>query len=183
MGILRHTATRRNDGFTIVELIVIIVVMGILTVLAVVNLGSTQTQARDKTRVSNMNTLAANIERYYTNGDFTLDVHGSYPTTSMIGSETTYLPDLARKILFDPSSGADVNDPGATTSLVAATNADQTIAGILPLPDTDTRIYVYQPLTTTNALCTSTATTCIKFNLFYYQEVTNTVGKITSRHQ
>jgi len=58
--------TRR--GFTIVELIITITIMGILLTLAVVNVGSTQLKARDDKRVASVQAIGSYLDGFYSNG-------------------------------------------------------------------------------------------------------------------
>jgi len=175
-------------GFTIVELIITITIMGILLTLAVVNLTSTQVNARDSERRGDAEAITLNLESYYNNdsqdssGNF-LNSGGTYPGSSYISTATTFsrvLPDIDPKSTHAP--GVDLSDP---MSLVAATNTVQTVTGIQPLPSKSNDVYVYQPLTATGTLCTdpSISGDCRKFNIFYYQEGSNTVEKIMSKNQ
>ena len=58
--------TRR--GFTIVELIITITIMGILLTLAVVSVGSTQLKARDDKRTSSVQAIGNYLDDFYANG-------------------------------------------------------------------------------------------------------------------
>lgn len=57
-----------HRGFTIVELIITITIMGILLTLAVVGLSSTQLSARDNERTTDVEALALQLEAYYQAG-------------------------------------------------------------------------------------------------------------------
>ena len=57
--------TRR--GFTIVELVITITIMGILLTVAIVNLNATQANGRDAERRGDGESHAINIECYNTN--------------------------------------------------------------------------------------------------------------------
>lgn len=148
-------------GFTIVELVIVITIMGILLVLGVVNLRSTQANARDDERKTDIESLALQLESFYTSGNDDSTTFGRYPSTGIIGMETTILRDIDPKTLRTPGASA--------VSLVAATNATQTPTGVTPSATTST--YIYQPLQSNGALCTSGAQECRKFNLFYRLEV------------
>jgi len=163
----------KRQGFTIIELVVIIAVMGILLVLGVVNLSGSQASSRDAERKTDIETIATHLETYYTSGnDDSVNV-GRYPSTGLPTQETLVLRDI------DPQS---YMAPGmTTTSLIAATNNIQTTAGVLPQPTINQ--YVYQPLQQDGTLCTTGAQQCQKFNLFYRLETDNTVYMLTSRNQ
>lgn len=55
-------------GFTIVELIITITIMGILLTLAVVNVAATQVKARDDERKSDVQTISTYLNTFYTSG-------------------------------------------------------------------------------------------------------------------
>jgi prepilin-type N-terminal cleavage/methylation domain-containing protein len=164
-------------GFTIVELLIVIALMGILLTLSVVNLRSTQISSRDTERKTDIDTISSQLEIYYKVGTDNSTVLGRYPSTSLVGS-TNIQASLRDADLrsFTP--------PGATsadTGFVAATNNTQTTAGVLPQPTTST--YVYQPLQQDETLCNSGAQLCTKFNLFYKLESDSLVYMKTSKNQ
>lgn len=73
----------RNSGFTIVELLIVIVVIGVLAAIVIVAYNGIQTGARDTKRISTLNQLQKAIELYYaSNGQYPAIAHG-------LGSETT----------------------------------------------------------------------------------------------
>jgi len=171
-------------GFTVVELLITITIMGILLTLAVVNLNSTQANARDAERKGDAEALAMNLEDYYRNEDPALFFKGGgyYLGAALIADDTSvkaHLPDIDLKNTRAP--GKSESDP---TSFVAATNNVTTTTGVQPQPSASNDIYVYQPLTKDGALCDlPTNGDCRRFNLYYYQETTNTVEMITSKNQ
>lgn len=160
-------------GFTIVELTIVIAIMGILLVLAVVNLRGTQANARDDERKSDVEAIALNLEAFYTSGNDTSTTVGRYPSTGIIGIEQTTLRDIDLKSLATPGNTA--------SSLVATTNDTQTTAGVLPQPTINT--YVYQPMQSNGVRCTSGAQECRKFNLYYKMETTGAVMMVASKNQ
>lgn len=104
-------------------------------------------------------------------------VAGGYPSISMLASTDMLdatLVDSDPKVLLPPG----VSDP--LVGFVAATNATQSTAGVLPQPTTSQ--YVYQPIDSAGNLCTNTID-CRKFNIYYRLERDNTVQMITSRSQ
>lgn len=181
-------------AFTIVELVIVIVVMGILLTLGVVGLAGTQVQARDSQRQGNMEALATNLEKYYSGGvsgssaklsryPATVTLVGSGANNSSASEEIALLPDLGSldssgrlEVLIDPNDSS-----GNGSSLRAATNTSQTTP--TPTPSSSNYIYVYQPFQANGSLCTSSSQECVRFNLYYYKESTGTIEKITSRHQ
>lgn len=171
--------TRR--GFTVVELIITITIMGILLTLAVVSLNATQVGARDEERKADVQAIALSLETFYKNGTEGSSNFNRYPTTNLVSSGTVMqstLRDANPKIFMAPG----IDDP--TQTFIAATNADETTTGVLPQPITIDQ-YIYQPLLPNDTLCTGTAGTedCRRFNIFYRLEGDNTVYKLTSKNQ
>lgn len=165
-----------SRGFTIVEISITITIMGILMVLAIVNLNNTQVQARDNERRSDVEAIAIALETYYRVGDDSSTTLNRYPTTALVTSETT-IRDHLRDV--DIASFIAPNQDVPTDTFIAAANNNQTAAGVSPQPTVNQ--YVYQPIDSSGDLCTSGE--CRKFNLFYQSEEDGTVTKVTSRNQ
>lgn len=162
-------------GFTIVELLIVIAIMGILLVLGVVNLRGSQANARDSERKIDVETIGLHLESYYLNSPT-----GRYPSTGLQSEQWLLpsLPDADIKSFTAPG----VQDP--YSSFTAATNTDQTTAGVLPQPTFDQ--YVYQPLESNGSnfvLCTTGSQQCCKYNIFYHLETDDTVYVYRSKNQ
>lgn len=165
-------------GFTVVEIIVTITIMGILLTLGVVSLNTTQVNGRDTERKGDIEALQAHLETFYTSGNDTGAELGRYPSTVLTSSESmvrTVLRDIDMKSVMAP------NSTSVTDTLKAATNTNQTPTGVTPQPTISQ--YVYQPLQANGTLCTSTLQECRKYNIFYRLEADNTVYRVTSKHQ
>lgn len=172
----------KRNGFTIVELIVVIAIMGILLVLGVVNLTGSQISARDSERKTDIEVIATHLETYYTSGSDLTTTIGTYPSTALMANisvQESSLRDIDPKNLIAPGAPSS-----AVSSLVVATNNTQTIAGVAPQPQSSSsqNQYVYQPLKQDGSLCTS-GTTCQEFNLYYMTEADSIVHMVTSRNQ
>lgn len=179
----------KRCGFTVVEVVIVITIMGILLTLGVVMLSSTQANARDDERRSDAESFATLLESYYRNASLpSTSSPGTffgrtYPALDSVASLTalqTALPDLDPKIVRTP------NNPGNTSfNVVAATNSLGAPLHVMPKPSASNDVFVYQPLRPGGYLCTTVteAVRCENFNLFYYQETTGTVEMITSKNQ
>ncbi len=64
---------KKNQGFTIVELLIVIVVIGILAALVIVQFTNVQARARDAERKSDIRALQSKVAEYYA-------LNGYYPT-------------------------------------------------------------------------------------------------------
>ncbi len=66
-------ARNKNTGFTIVELLIVVVIIGILAAIVIVAYGNVTSRAKDSERASELSSLQKALEIYY------LD-NGGYPT-------------------------------------------------------------------------------------------------------
>ena len=58
---------KRRQGFTLIELLIVIVIIGILAAIAIPKFGKTREKAYFKAMVSDLRTLSAQQELYYSN--------------------------------------------------------------------------------------------------------------------
>lgn len=148
---------KTSNGFTLVELIIVIAVIGILATLAVVGLTGVQEDGRDKQRSSAVVTLSEALEKYY-------DTHGEYPGCStMIGSPAAVKAALGvdLKVLKAPSNSAA--NSIVCSDLTSSAGDD-----------------VYAYIGDTSATCTS-GTACTQYTLKYIEESTDEIKSLTSR--
>lgn len=108
----RHAA----DGFTLLELIVVIAVLGILAAIAVSNLKNSPTRAKEAVLKTNLRTLREVIDQFYAD-------QGAYPATLDDLVTEGYLRDVP----IDPITGE--SDWQVVYEDEAATGADDLDAG------------------------------------------------------
>jgi len=165
-------------GFSIIELLIVITIMGILLTLAVVNMHGAQVNARDTERKGDIESIALNLEAFYKTGIDSTTVFGRYPSTGLAGGSATSITSALRDA--DLKSFTPPGASSYTTGFLAATNNVQSTSGVLPQPTLNT--YIYQPLRQDGTLCND-YTYCQKFNLYYMLEADNTVYMVTSKNQ
>ncbi|MEO6513633.1 MAG: type II secretion system protein [Candidatus Saccharimonadales bacterium] len=122
---------KRQSGFTIVELLIVIVVIGILATLVIVTFSGIQQKARDTKRKTDINAIDSHVEAFYANG-------GNYPTLAAVNDATwrsTNMKGLDPAALQDPK--------GAAQTLVSAPAANG---------------YAYEPTGCSGAATTDTCT-------------------------
>jgi prepilin-type N-terminal cleavage/methylation domain-containing protein len=102
---------KQQKGFTIVELLIVIVVIGILATLVIVTFSGIQQKARNTKRQTDINAIDSTVEAYYASNGF-------YPTLANLNDATFRTANLKG---FDPAA---LQDPkGSTQTLAAATTA------------------------------------------------------------
>src|SRR5688572_14244107 len=100
-----------NNGFTIVELLIVIVVIGILAALVVTTFTGIQQRARNTERETDIKAIHSQLEAYYAQ-------NGSYPALSDVNDATwrgTNMKGLDSEALKDPK--------GTTQTLAATVSA------------------------------------------------------------
>jgi prepilin-type N-terminal cleavage/methylation domain-containing protein len=95
-----------SKGFTLVELLVVIGIIGTLATLVLVQLGSTRAKGRDVKRIADINQLRSGLESYF-------DDNGRYPATTDLSS--ILVPSYLTTIPLDPLA------PGCTTTAYTGT--------------------------------------------------------------
>jgi prepilin-type N-terminal cleavage/methylation domain-containing protein len=101
---------KRNQGFTIVELLIVIVVIGILALLVITTYSGIQAKARNAKRQSDLSSLQTQLEAFFSQ-------NGYYPNITDMNSSTwlsTNMKSLDTNALIDPSN------PTQSKTLVAA---------------------------------------------------------------
>ena len=71
---VKNKKNNKRKGFTLIEIMVVVVILGLLSTLVVPRIGPLIDDARRKTAASNIQGLVTNLEMYYADNGF-------YPTT------------------------------------------------------------------------------------------------------
>lgn len=130
----------KQQGFTIVELLIVIVVIGILAALVITTFTGIQKKARDTERTTDIKALHGQVEAFYAD-------KGYYPTRTDLNTaswRTTNMKGLDDDALRDPKFGTGTPVTNATLSATQ---------------------YRYDVLTSTDASCEADQTTCAKYTL------------------
>lgn len=126
---------RKQSGFTIVELLIVIVVIGILAALVVTTFSGVQKKARDSERQTDINAIHGQVEAYYAQ-------NGKYPTLANL-NDPAFVSGTLKGL--DPAA---LKDPKGSASTLSATAGANTYA------------YVVLP-----ANCDNTTTDCATYTL------------------
>jgi prepilin-type N-terminal cleavage/methylation domain-containing protein len=112
---------KKQKGFTIVELLIVIVVIGILATLVIVTFTGVQQKARDSQRKTDINAVESHVQTYYAEND------GKYPTLANLQSAawvSANLKGLDPEALKDPKGGSIAGTTTASAYGYAVTPAN-----------------------------------------------------------
>jgi prepilin-type N-terminal cleavage/methylation domain-containing protein len=144
---------KNNRGFTIVELLIVIVVIGILAALVIVTYNGIQQKARDTERKTDIKALQGHFEAYWAD-------NAKYPTLAQ-ANDTTFRTNNFKGL--DLASFADPKNPTSQTLCGTATAS----------------CYGYA---VTPAGCDNTATDCANYTLTSNLESSTTPFSVQSNN-
>ena len=138
---------KQNKGFTIVELLIVIVVIGILAGLVITTYNGIQQKARNTERTTDLKTFQSQLEAYYAN-------KGYYPgNDSLGGTSATNVSFIASDLKgMDKETLRDPKGTSADYSL----NTGTTLGG---------NKYTYAPTKDDGSACTTAGGDCTKYTL------------------
>jgi len=128
----------KQEGFTIVELLIVIVVIGILAALVITTFSGIQQKARDTERQTDINAIHGQVEAYYAQ-------EGAYPALAQVNDSAWRTANMKG---LDP--GALQDPKGTAPTLVAAPAANS---------------YAYAVTATGGGICTTAAKDCAVYTL------------------
>jgi prepilin-type N-terminal cleavage/methylation domain-containing protein len=154
---------KSTSGFTIVELLVVITIIGILTTIMILSFSRYQMNTRDTERASKATILAEALEKYY-------DKSGEYPGCLAVNGADTGT--ISKNVLL----GVEPRTYLTPTSVVGNTNSVECMDITNTTSDPDVFAYVGDG----SAACTS-GPSCLAWTLKYKEETTGTIKRIQSR--
>jgi prepilin-type N-terminal cleavage/methylation domain-containing protein len=116
---------QRQSGFTIVELLIVIVIIGILATLVIVTFSGVQQRARDSERKTDINAIAGQLEAVYAKT-------GTYPTLAQLNDNADGGWQDVNEFRLDDKAFADPSNPSATDLGTAATSGTTATYGYVP---------------------------------------------------
>jgi len=120
---------KKQGGFTLLELLIVIVIIGILALLIIPNITSAPKKARDTKRKTDITTVRKGLEEYFVNNNVYPDSTGTGLTALTVGSAP-----IIKTLPTDPKNVA----PYTYVYVSANTNSTYTLTACLE-NDQDTR--------------------------------------------
>lgn len=139
---LKQLKRQAQSGFTIIELLIVIAIIGILATLVLTNFQGAQAKGRDTVRKSDINSIYQKLEEFY-------NEKGGYPDVALT---ETVLPGI------DVGAFQDPKQTGSQT-LTSNINTTTVPTGTVAIPTSDG--YVYNGYSCTG----TTGSTCAKYTL------------------
>jgi prepilin-type N-terminal cleavage/methylation domain-containing protein len=133
---------RKQSGFTIVELLIVIVVIGILAALVVTTFSGIQRKARNTERETDIKAIHGQLEAYFSQNN-------SYPALAEI-NDSTWRNDGTTPQMKSLDGEALKDPKGSAETLSASSSATS---------------YGYAPTNETGGACTTAANDCTKYTL------------------
>lgn len=162
----------KRNGFTVIELAIVIAIMGILLVLGTANFSESQANARDVERKTDVESIVLHLDNFYDNGYDSSTSVGTYPSTAFItdlANVKMYLRNIDEKSLTAPL----VNNPMDTWKAAENSSVQSPTIGE----------YIYQPLKNDGSICTLETEECRKFKIYYRLESDDLVYTATGKNQ
>ncbi len=100
------SSSPRKFGFTLIEILVVVAIMGVLLSIVMENIGSAQARSRDHKRIADIKAIQLALEQYY-------DGNNTFPLT---GNLSLLAPAYLPSIQTDPSTKAQYDYAGLTNS-------------------------------------------------------------------
>ena len=140
---------KSKEGFTIVELLIVIVVIGILALLVITTYSGIQAKARNSKRQADLKSLQTQLEAFFSQNGYypsltDLNTGTSATTNASSSWATTNMKSLDQNALVDPSN------PYQSRHLGSSAGA---------------KVYSYAVTDSSGNSCESDDTTCAKYTL------------------
>ncbi len=113
-----------EEGFTLIELMVVVLIIGILMAIAIPTFLGAQKSAQDRSAQSDLRNLLTSEVSYYTQNQYYADA------TDLSSQDPSYASKLTGAITVAAPTGETLSSAGATTVCLSETSQSGTIWGI-----------------------------------------------------
>lgn len=148
MNTLQQRTNRSEAGFTVIELMVVVIILLILGALVALTYSGVQAKNRNSNRQNAINTTQAQLEAYYASTN-------KYPTIANLndaGWRATNLKHLPLDAIKDPHWNKSVKN---------CTKSGTAVVAVQPTPN----CYSYQVTTSDGSACDNVKTMCAHYTL------------------
>jgi len=139
---------QNNSGFTIIELLVVALVVGILSTLVITTYSGVQAKNRNNNRQASIDELQSKLETYFAQNN-------TYPTIANV-NDTSW-----RKANLKDLSDKDIKDPRWSKDITACTKDNSPILSSSPADN----CYSYQATTSDGSPCDNKEALCAQYTL------------------
>lgn len=141
--------SRKNyDGFTIIELLVVTIIVGILSTLVITTYSGVQAKNRNSNRQAAIDILQSQLETYYAQ-------YNTYPTLANMNDANW------RKNYIKESSNNSIKDPRWNDKVTACEKNNTPILSSSPADN----CYAYQVTTSDGSMCDNDKAQCAQYTL------------------
>lgn len=139
---------QNNSGFTIIELLVVALVVGILSTLVITTYSGVQAKNRNSNRQASIDELQSKLETYFAQNN-------TYPTLSNVNDASW------RKANLKDLPDNDIKDPRWSKQITACTKDGSPILSNTPTNN----CYSYQATTSDGSACDNKGAMCAQYTL------------------
>lgn len=139
---------KRREGFTIIELLVVVIVLGILLTLVFTTYSGVQAKNRNSDRQASVDTLQSQLEAYYAQ-------NSKYPTLANLNDASW------RQANLKNLKGEDLQDPSWASKNSNCTVSSKSVVSAKPAKD----CYSYQVTGSEGAACDNSHVICAQYTL------------------
>lgn len=138
----------KQHGFTIIELLVVVIIIGILSALVISTYSGVQAKNRNSDRQAAIDTLQSQLETYYAQ-------YNKYPTLANVNDATWRKDNLVK------ATDNELQDPSWTDKNKTCNLNGKAIATVQPTDD----CYAYQVTGTDGSACDNVGVMCAQYTL------------------